>query len=86
MTLEHFVSNFGGRKFVAYLTLASTDLFSSEILMRWAMAHMGWSFDTVSPPFPPPGQEAAYEPAVIVFIKDPVTRWAWLLVVGHAAG
>ena len=50
------------------------------------MAHMGWSFDTVPPPFPPPGQEAAYEPAVIVFIKDPVTRWAWLLVAGRATG
>ena len=50
------------------------------------MAHMGWSFDTVPPPFPPPGQEAAYELAVIVFIKDPVTRWARLLVVGRATG
>ena len=50
------------------------------------MAHMGWSLDTVKPPSPPPGQEAAYEPAVIVFIKDPVTRWARLLLVGRAAG
>ena len=50
------------------------------------MAHMGWLFDTVPPPFPPPGQGAAYELAVIVFIDDPVTRWARLLVVGRATG
>ena len=48
------------------------------------MAHMGWSFNTVPPLFQPPGQGAAYELAVIVFIEDPVTRWARLLVVGHA--
>ena len=50
------------------------------------MAHMGWSFDNVLPPFPPPGQEAAYELAVIVFIKDPVTCWTQLLMVGRATG
>ena len=50
------------------------------------MAHMGWSFDTVPPPLPPPGQEAAYEPAVVVFIKDPLAHWARLLVVGRATG
>ena len=50
------------------------------------MAHMGWSFNTVPPLFQPPGQGAAYEPAVIEFIKDPVTHWVRLLVVGRAAG
>ena len=50
------------------------------------MAHMGWSFNTVPPPSPPSGQEPAYELAVIVFIEDPVTPWARLLVVGRAAG
>ena len=50
------------------------------------MAHMGWSFDTIPPLFLPPGQEAADELAVMVFIEDPVRHWVWLLVVGHARG
>ena len=50
------------------------------------MAHMGWSFDIVPPSFPLLGQEAVDELAVIVFIKDPVTRWVWLFVVGRATG